>query len=83
MPCPRCQGFVITQYEETRCLLCGWILNVPVADPIPDIRHEAMRWISVLCGTCNVRRAIRGREQCRTCQAKTDKRRAARAQKVA
>ncbi len=33
--CPRCKGLVVTQYDETRCLPCGWYLQ-PVqisADP--------------------------------------------------
>lgn len=25
--CPRCQGFVIADCGETRCILCGWYLN--------------------------------------------------------
>jgi len=33
MTCPRCTGFVLTQYEETRCLACGWYDNPPTAVP--------------------------------------------------
>lgn len=31
MTCPRCHGFVIEQYGETRCLICGWRDNPPVS----------------------------------------------------
>ncbi len=30
MKCPRCQGLVVTQYGETRCLICAWYLNEPL-----------------------------------------------------
>ena len=30
--CPRCQGFVLTQHQETRCLSCGWYLH---PEPMP------------------------------------------------
>src|SRR3990172_3242877 len=33
MPCPRCAGLVVTQYEETHCLQCGWYLNDPLPTP--------------------------------------------------
>jgi hypothetical protein len=25
--CPRCKGFLITQYGDTRCIPCGWVLS--------------------------------------------------------
>jgi len=25
--CPRCNGFILTQYDETRCLICAWYLQ--------------------------------------------------------
>jgi hypothetical protein len=30
--CPRCQGLVVTQYEEPRCYMCGWRLQ-PIPPP--------------------------------------------------
>ena len=40
--CPRCRGLVVQQYEETRCLLCGWRLNepLPVTPRDPYMRKE-------------------------------------------
>ncbi len=32
--CPRCNGFVLTQYSETRCLICAWYLS-PIWPPLP------------------------------------------------
>ncbi len=34
--CPRCTGLTITQYEETRCLLCGWYFNPPLDIPMRE-----------------------------------------------
>lgn len=35
--CPRCQGCIVTQYEETRCLSCGWYLQ-----PLPLPQEPTM-----------------------------------------
>jgi hypothetical protein len=32
MTCPRCHGLVISQYEDTRCLICGWYQH---PEPVP------------------------------------------------
>ena len=31
--CPRCQGFILTQYGETKCVPCGWYLQ---PGPLPQ-----------------------------------------------
>ena len=35
--CPRCHGFIITQYEETKCLNCAWYLQ-----PLPLPQEPTM-----------------------------------------
>ena len=35
--CPRCQGLVMTQYDETKCLCCGWYRQ-----PIPLPQEPTM-----------------------------------------
>ena len=35
--CPKCSGFVLTQYDETTCLNCGWRLN-----PLPLPQEPTM-----------------------------------------
>ncbi len=35
--CPKCSGFIITQYEETTCINCGWRLN-----PLPLPQEPTM-----------------------------------------
>lgn len=66
MTCPRCAGLVITQYEDTRCLLCGWYYCPPVLPPIePNLNR---RWESTLCGSPGCpNKARRGHEDCWKC----------------
>jgi|CXWL01.1.fsa_nt_gi hypothetical protein len=35
--CPRCQGYVLTQYNETKCLNCAWYLQ-----PLPLPQEPTM-----------------------------------------
>jgi hypothetical protein len=37
--CPRCKGFLLTQFKETFCIPCGWRPN----DPIPEVLEQEMR----------------------------------------
>ena len=57
MTCPRCHGCVITQYEETRCLSCGWYDNPPVSVPVFMARH---------CYDCR-EPAVEGKARCQKC----------------
>lgn len=54
MNCPRCSGLVITQYGETRCLLCGYYKN----DHIPDAII-----VSTKCMDCQAR-PVPGKMRC-------------------
>lgn len=65
MSCPRCQGFVLTLYDETRCILCDWYYSPPVE---PDPNPSPHRWehVRCLCG----KMAIRGRDICMSCRVK-------------
>ena len=38
--CPRCKGFILTQYEETRCINCAWYL---LPEPIPLDEIDLMK----------------------------------------
>jgi hypothetical protein len=40
--CPRCQGFVLTQHEESRCLNCSWYLQPIPCDPIDTTKSGAV-----------------------------------------
>ena len=64
MNCPRCQGFVYQDADDTRCLLCGWYDNLPVCPPITV--NPERSWESVLC-LCG-KSAQRGKEQCLSCK---------------
>ena len=66
MTCPRCQGFVLQEYGETRCLNCAWYENIPVCSPL--VTNEAYRWESTRC-LCG-KPAIKMREQCMSCAGK-------------
>ena len=35
--CPRCHGLVVTAYDETRCVACGWYLH-----PLPLPQEPTM-----------------------------------------
>jgi len=69
MSCPRCQGFLLTQFRETRCLLCAWYLNVPVNPPIPSEPSPNRTWIPDACEFCG-KPALRTKSLCRTCYLK-------------
>lgn len=65
-PCQRCGGLVVTQHDESRCLLCGFYLFPP---ELPEIfSMDPARWKSVLCSKCNVTPAIYKKELCPKCQ---------------
>ena len=38
--CPRCCGLVVTAYEETRCIPCGWRL-MPIPLPQQPTMHKS------------------------------------------
>lgn len=61
MTCPRCTGFVVTQYDETRCLICGWYRN----DPPPKPAREPY-WRIGKCLNC-ARSAVVGKKYCQVC----------------
>lgn len=65
MSCQRCQGFLHTDLDGTRCLNCGHYLVEPDAPPI--VVEEARRWESVLCAKCHDSSAVRGHVLCRGC----------------
>lgn len=67
MTCPRCTGLVITQYGETRCLLCGYYPRP--AEPLDVLLpNPARQWDSTLCSACHTRSAVRGKAQCMVCR---------------
>ena len=68
MICPRsgCGGLVLSEYEITRCVSCGWHLNIPEADPI--VADDAKRWESVLCVSCHEHPVVPNYVQCATCR---------------
>ena len=61
MTCPHCiTGFVITLYDETKCLACGWALN----EPYPKrVREPYWR---IRCANCQ-RPPVTGKNYCRIC----------------
>lgn len=61
MTCPRCRGLVVTQYEETRCLICGWMKN----DPLPEPAREPY-WRIDKCLNC-ARKAVTTKKHCQVC----------------
>lgn len=64
--CLRCQGCLVYNYEDWYCINCGaHPQNTPVNPPI--MVDEARRWLSILCGKCHVRNAVRGHDTCRAC----------------
>ena len=66
MTCPRCSGFVLSDYEDVRCLICGWRDAVPGAHPL--LVNPNRQWTPDLCGLCLTRKARRGHRLCRTCK---------------
>lgn len=59
--CPRCKGLVVTQYEETRCLICSWYLQpIPVDYREPFQRRET-------CTNC-INKVETGYSQCSKCR---------------
>ena len=61
--CPRCLGFVIHQYGETRCLLCGWYDNAPLSI---ELRERYTR--KQKCRECGEPREA-GYDHCPRCRA--------------
>jgi len=61
-PCIRCGGFVLTQYGETRCLICAWYYNPPLPDPLIGPRDHnrcvncaaPRQKYSTLCKGCSI-----------------------------
>lgn len=55
MICPRCQGLVVNEYEEERCINCGYRTNFVAVerspytpyDQIPDVRPNIKQPASV------------------------------------
>ncbi len=60
MICPRCQGFVLMQFEETRCLSCGWYDNPPYQECIRDPYDR------IKCRNC-ANKAVPGKGLCEPC----------------
>lgn len=58
--CPKCNGFLLSQHSETRCLLCGWRPPEPESPAMPTLD-------SLRCARCP-RDRERGSELCRQCQ---------------
>ena len=50
--CPRCHGFVLTQYDETKCLNCAWYLT---PEPLPQ-EPDMMKYGAMLPSVVEVRR---------------------------
>lgn len=61
MTCPRCQGCVVTQYDETRCMNCGWMQNEPLSVPARE-----PYWRIGKCLNCR-RKAANGKKHCQVC----------------
>jgi hypothetical protein len=60
MNCPRCSGLIVTQYDETRCLQCGWYDNPPYAESIRDAYDK------ICCRNCK-RKPVKGKSLCQSC----------------
>lgn len=62
--CPRCKGLVVTQYSETRCLLCAWYLNPVYPEPMRERYHR-----KDLCLNCS-EKVEAGYKTCAKCRRK-------------
>lgn len=59
--CPRCAGLVVTQYGETRCLLCGWRPCEP--EEVASILGPMRDWGPDRCLDCG-EPALRRKKYC-------------------
>lgn len=66
MTCHRCQGCLCWNFEEWYCANCGYRLNPPMSDPLPNepINRPVMPGI---CELCQEHKAMRGKRCCRRC----------------
>ena len=46
--CPRCSGYVLTQYGETQCLICAWRLHPIPLPQEPDMMKSGPQLANVI-----------------------------------